>query len=141
MHCVGGSISPTVPATMAHRTGDGVPLRMSGQETPSESSEADSSECDTTGDEDGWESGESSASLVGNHHQHHHQHPLTHSSSRKHVSSVLRPRVSLKETAKCLLSRGDKSRSSGSRQNSAGDAASAKRSSAPPLARSATLDT
>ncbi|XP_020287756.1 phosphatidylinositol 3,4,5-trisphosphate 3-phosphatase and dual-specificity protein phosphatase PTEN isoform X2 [Pseudomyrmex gracilis] len=133
MHCVGGSISPAVPATM-NRTGDGMQLGMSGQETPSESSEADSSECDTTGDEDGWESGESSASLVGNHHQHQH-HPLTHSSSRKHVS--VRPRVSLKETAKCLLSRGDKSRSS-NRQSAAG--ASTKHSSAS-FARSATLDT
>ncbi|XP_019700815.2 phosphatidylinositol 3,4,5-trisphosphate 3-phosphatase and dual-specificity protein phosphatase PTEN isoform X3 [Harpegnathos saltator] len=52
MHCVGGSISPAVPAT-TNRTGDGV---QSGQETSSESSEADSSECDTTGDEDGWDS-------------------------------------------------------------------------------------
>ncbi|XP_029155718.1 phosphatidylinositol 3,4,5-trisphosphate 3-phosphatase and dual-specificity protein phosphatase PTEN isoform X2 [Nylanderia fulva] len=55
MHCVGGSASPAVPAT-TNRSGDGVQLGMGGQETPSESSEADSSECDTTGDEDGWES-------------------------------------------------------------------------------------
>ncbi|EZA50068.1 Phosphatidylinositol-3,4,5-trisphosphate 3-phosphatase and dual-specificity protein phosphatase PTEN [Ooceraea biroi] len=55
MHCMSGSISPAVPAT-TNRSGDGVQLGMGGQETPSESSEADSSECDTTGDEDGWES-------------------------------------------------------------------------------------
>lgn len=106
MHCVGGSISPAVPAT-TNRTGDGVQLGMAGQETSSESSEADSSECETTGDEDGWDSGESSASLVVNHRQHH---PLTHSSSRTHVNS--NPRLSLKETAKGLLSRGDKGRNS-----------------------------
>ncbi|XP_076233077.1 phosphatase and tensin-like protein isoform X2 [Calliopsis andreniformis] len=118
MHRVGGSISQTVPASN----------RMGGQETPSESSEADSSESDTTGDttgdEDG-ESGESSASLVVNHH------PLTHSSSRTHVSN--HQRASLRETAKCLLSRGDKSRSS-HRQST-----NVKLSSA--LVRSATLDT
>lgn len=129
MHSVSGNISPAVPAT-TNRSGDGVQLGMGGQETPSESSEADSSECDTTGDEDGWESGESSASLVVNHH------PLTHSSSRTHVSS-LRPRCSLKETAKGLLSRGDKNRNS-NRQGVSG--VNAKRSSAP-FARSATLDT
>ncbi|XP_071571098.1 phosphatase and tensin-like isoform X1 [Temnothorax nylanderi] len=122
MHSVGGNISPAVPAT-TNRGGDGVQLGIGGQETPSESSEADSSDCDTTGDEDGWESGESSASLVVNH-QHH---PLTHSSSRTHISS-LRPRCNLKETAKGLLSRGDKNRNS-NRQSVAD--ASAKRSSAP----------
>lgn len=129
MHYV-GDMSPAVPAT-TNRGGDGVQLGMGGQETPSESSEADSSECDTTGDEDGWESGESSASLVVNH-QHHH--PLTHSSSRTHVS--VNPRLSLKETAKGLLLRGDKSRNS-NRQGAAG--ANAKHPSA--FARSATLDT
>lgn len=123
MHCVGGSASPAVPAT-TNRSGDGVQLGMGGQETPSESSEADSSESDTTGDEDGWESGESSASLVVNHHQHH---SITHSDSRTHVTG-LHSRV--KETAKGFLSRGDKSRSS-NRQSVAG--ASAKRSSAPLL--------
>lgn len=136
MHCVDGSISSAVAST-AGRSGDGVheAIGTSGQETPSESSEADSSECDTTGDEDGWESGESSASLVVNHHHEHQQHHLlTHSSSRTHVSNV-RPRASLKETAKGLL-RGDKNRSS-NRQSATG--AIAKRSSAP-LARSATLD-
>ncbi|KAG7197813.1 hypothetical protein KM043_001627 [Ampulex compressa] len=55
MHRLGGSISPAVPAT-TNRTGEGTQIGMGGQETPSESSEADSSECDTTGDEDGWES-------------------------------------------------------------------------------------
>jgi len=130
MHSVGGNISPDVPAT-TNRGGDSVQLGMGGQETPSESSEADSSECDTTGDEDGWESGESSASLVVNH-QHHH--PLTHSSSRTHVSS-LRSRCSLKETAKGLLSRGDKNRTS-NRQG----VSDAKRSSAP-FTCSATFDT
>lgn len=35
---------------------------------PSESSETESSDIDTTGDEDGWDSGESTASLVPNHH-------------------------------------------------------------------------
>lgn len=108
--------------------GEGIQMGMGGQETPSESSEADSSECDTTGDttgdEDG-ESGESSASLVVNHHS------LTHSSSRTHVSN--HQRASLRETAKGLLSRGDKSRSS-HRQST-----NVKRSSA--LVRSATLDT
>lgn len=100
MHCVGGSISSAVPAT-TNRTGDGVQLGMAGQETSSESSEADSSECDTTGDdEDGWDSGESSASLVVNHRQHH---PLTHSSSRTHVTG--NPRLSLKETAKFAVAR------------------------------------
>ncbi|XP_012282328.1 phosphatidylinositol 3,4,5-trisphosphate 3-phosphatase and dual-specificity protein phosphatase PTEN isoform X3 [Orussus abietinus] len=56
MHGVGGSISPSVPGGVA-RAGEGVQIGMGGQETPSESSDADSSECDTTGDEDGWESG------------------------------------------------------------------------------------
>ncbi|KZC15130.1 Phosphatidylinositol 3,4,5-trisphosphate 3-phosphatase and dual-specificity protein phosphatase PTEN [Dufourea novaeangliae] len=106
MHQVGGSISQTVPPT-TNRTGEAIQIGMGGQETPSESSEAESSECDTTGDttgdEDG-ESGESSASLVMNHH------PLTHSSSRTHVST--HQRASLRETAKGLLSRGEKSRSS-----------------------------
>ncbi|XP_011636479.1 LOW QUALITY PROTEIN: phosphatidylinositol 3,4,5-trisphosphate 3-phosphatase and dual-specificity protein phosphatase PTEN [Pogonomyrmex barbatus] len=55
MHSVDGNLSSDVPAT-TNRGGDGVQLGMGGQETPSESSEADSSECDTTGDEDGWES-------------------------------------------------------------------------------------
>ncbi|KAL6260707.1 hypothetical protein P5V15_008230 [Pogonomyrmex californicus] len=129
MHSVDGNLSSDVPAT-TNRGGDGVQLGMGGQETPSESSEADSSECDTTGDEDGWESGESSASLVVSHH------PLTHSSSRTHVSGF-RSRYSLKETAKYLLSRGDKNRNSN--RQSVPDA-SAKRSSTP-FARSATLDT
>lgn len=137
MHSMDGSISSAVAPT-AGRSGDGVlSIRSTdgGQETPSESSEADSSECDT-GDEDGWESGESSASLVLNHHHEHQQHHLlTHSSSRTHVSNV-RPRANLKETAKGLL-RGDKNRSS-NRQSATG--AIAKRSSAT-LARSATLDT
>lgn len=126
MHCVAGGISPAVPAT-TNRTGDNGQLGIGGQETPSESSEADSSECDTTGDEDGWESGESSASLVVNHHL------LTHSSSRTHVNAL--QRVSLKETAKCLLSRGNKSRNS-NRQTAA---ANAKRSSM--FTNSTTLDT
>lgn len=128
MHRMGGNISQTVSAT-TNRTGEGIQIGMGGQDTPSESSEADSSECDTTGDttgdEDG-ESGESSASLVVNHH------PLTHSSSRTHVS--IHQRASLRETAKGLLSHGDKSRSS-HRQNTG----NVKRSSA--LIRSATLDT
>lgn len=129
MHYV-EDMSPAVPTT-TNRSGDGVRgLCMGGQETPSESSEADSSECDTTGDEDGWESGESSASLVVNH-QHH---PLTHSGSRTHVS--VNPRLSLKETAKNLLLRGDKNRNS-NRQSAAG--VNAKHPSA--FARSATLDT
>ncbi|XP_033227782.1 phosphatidylinositol 3,4,5-trisphosphate 3-phosphatase and dual-specificity protein phosphatase PTEN isoform X2 [Belonocnema kinseyi] len=56
MHRVGGNIPSTVPATVT-RAGENVQIGMGGQETPSESSEADSSECDTTGDdEDGWES-------------------------------------------------------------------------------------
>ncbi|XP_051153304.1 phosphatidylinositol 3,4,5-trisphosphate 3-phosphatase and dual-specificity protein phosphatase PTEN isoform X2 [Leptopilina boulardi] len=55
MHRVGGNIPSTVPGTMS-RESENVQIGMGGQETPSESSEADSSECDTTGDEDGWES-------------------------------------------------------------------------------------
>ncbi|XP_024945028.1 phosphatidylinositol 3,4,5-trisphosphate 3-phosphatase and dual-specificity protein phosphatase PTEN isoform X3 [Cephus cinctus] len=49
MHHVGGSISPAVPATVT-RTSEGVQIggMVGGQETPSESSEADSSESDTT---------------------------------------------------------------------------------------------
>lgn len=136
MHCADESISPAVPAT-TNRNAEDMQLEIGGQETPSESSEADSSECDTTGDEDGWESGESSASLVVNHHhqqQHHQHHPLTHSSSRRHISA--NPRLSLKETAKGFLSRGDKSRSSN--RQSAVDT-NMKRSSA--FARSAPLDT
>lgn len=125
MHRVGGSNSPAVPAT-TNRLGEGVQIGMGGQETPSESSEADSSECDTTGDEDGWESGESSASLVVNHHN------LTHSSSHTHVNT--HQRTSLRETAKGLLLRGDKSRNS-PRQSTA----SVKRSST--FVRSSTLDT
>ncbi|XP_057325366.1 phosphatidylinositol 3,4,5-trisphosphate 3-phosphatase and dual-specificity protein phosphatase PTEN isoform X2 [Microplitis mediator] len=49
----GSGISQAVPA-ITPRTD--VQIGMSGQESPSESSDADSSECDTTGDEDGWES-------------------------------------------------------------------------------------
>nr|XP_003708160.2 PREDICTED: phosphatidylinositol 3,4,5-trisphosphate 3-phosphatase and dual-specificity protein phosphatase PTEN isoform X2 [Megachile rotundata] len=131
MHQMGGNIAQTVSAT-TNRTGEmqtGVQIGMGGQESPSESSEADSSECDTTGDttgdEDG-ESGESSASLVVNHH------PLTHSSSRTHVN--IHQRASLRETAKGLLSRGDKSRNSHRQSTS-----NVKRSST--LVRSATLDT
>ncbi|XP_028522909.1 phosphatidylinositol 3,4,5-trisphosphate 3-phosphatase and dual-specificity protein phosphatase PTEN isoform X1 [Apis cerana] len=128
MHRMGGTISQAVSAT-TNRTGEGIQIGMGGQDTPSESSEADSSECDTTGDttgdEDG-ESGESSASLVVNHH------PLTHSSSRTHVS--IHQRVSLRETAKGLLSRGDKNRNSHRQTTS-----NVKRSSA--LVRSATFDT
>lgn len=125
---MGGTISQAVSAT-TNRTGESIQIGMGGQDTPSESSEADSSECDTTGDttgdEDG-ESGESSASLVVNHH------PLTHSSSRTHVS--IHQRASLRETAKGLLSRGDKNRSSHRQTTS-----NVKRSSA--LVRSATFDT
>ncbi|XP_076285741.1 phosphatase and tensin-like protein isoform X4 [Lasioglossum baleicum] len=61
MHRVGGSMSQTVPVT-ANRTGEGIQIGMGGQETPSESSEADSSECDTTGDTTGDEDGESGES-------------------------------------------------------------------------------
>lgn len=130
MHCVGGSISSAVPAT--NRTGEGVQLGMAGPDS-SESSEPDSSESEMTGDEDGWDSGESSASLVVNHRQHH---TFTHSSSRTHVTANPLPRLSLKETAKCLLSRGDKNRNS-NRQSVAG--ANAKCASV--FARPAPLDT
>lgn len=123
---MGGGITQAVPATVA-RPGGGVQIGMSGQETPSESSEADSSECDTTGDEDGWESGESSASLVANHH------PITHSSSRTHANTNQHHRSSLRECAKGLLSRGDKER------NSQRQSGTPKRSST--FVRSATLDT
>ncbi|XP_011505932.1 PREDICTED: phosphatidylinositol 3,4,5-trisphosphate 3-phosphatase and dual-specificity protein phosphatase PTEN isoform X3 [Ceratosolen solmsi marchali] len=54
MHRVGGGVPPA--ASTVARAGESIRIGMSGQETPSESSEADSSECDTTGDEDGWES-------------------------------------------------------------------------------------
>lgn len=91
MHRVGGNIPSTVPGTMT-REGESVQIRMGGQETPSESSDGDSSECDTTGDEDGWESGESSTSLMANHHS------LTHSSSQTQTNT--HHRASLKETAK-----------------------------------------
>ncbi|XP_011304518.1 phosphatidylinositol 3,4,5-trisphosphate 3-phosphatase and dual-specificity protein phosphatase PTEN isoform X1 [Fopius arisanus] len=69
----GSGITQTVP-TMVPRAD--VQIGMSGQETPSESSEADSSECETTGDEDGWESGEFSLSLVAK------RQSITHSISR-----------------------------------------------------------
>ncbi|XP_031778326.1 phosphatase and tensin homolog isoform X3 [Nasonia vitripennis] len=55
MHRVEGSIPPTVPTNEGQETDD-MQIGMSGQDTPNELSEADSSECDTTGDEDGWES-------------------------------------------------------------------------------------
>ena len=61
---------------------------VSCNESASDSSAQDSSECDTTGDEDGWESGESSASLVEKRHSissHTHGRSRSHSnfSSRK----------------------------------------------------------
>ena len=124
MHRVGGNIPSTVPGTVT-RAGENVQIGMGGQETPSESSEADSSECDTSGDEDGWESGESSTSLMVNHH------PLTHSSSQTQINT--HHRASLRETAKGLLSRCDKGRSS-NRQSTA----SVRRSLA--FVRSATFD-
>ncbi|XP_058795829.1 phosphatidylinositol 3,4,5-trisphosphate 3-phosphatase and dual-specificity protein phosphatase PTEN isoform X3 [Phymastichus coffea] len=58
MQRAGSSIAlPAVSPPPVGRPGEGIQLGIGGQETPSESSEADSSECDTTGDEDGWESG------------------------------------------------------------------------------------
>ncbi|XP_046602947.1 phosphatidylinositol 3,4,5-trisphosphate 3-phosphatase and dual-specificity protein phosphatase PTEN isoform X2 [Neodiprion virginianus] len=100
MHQVASSIQPSVSETV--NKSDGVPIRggIDHSETPSESSDGSSSECDTTGDEEGWESGESSASLVVSHH------PLTHSSSQTHANT--HHRASLRETAKSLLSRGEK---------------------------------
>lgn len=100
--------------------------RLDDPETPSESSDGSSSECDTTGDEEGWESGESSASLVVSHP------PLTLSSSQTHTNT--NHRASLRDTAKSLLSRGEKGRSSHRERNT-----SVKRSST--FVRSATLDT
>ena len=98
MHRVGGNIPSTVPAT-ATSAEENVQIGMADQETASESSEADSSECDTTGDEDGWESGESSTSLMAN------EHPFTHSSSQTQTNT--QHRASLNETAKGSLSHGD----------------------------------
>ncbi|XP_043275823.1 phosphatidylinositol 3,4,5-trisphosphate 3-phosphatase and dual-specificity protein phosphatase PTEN isoform X3 [Venturia canescens] len=128
MHRMGGGMTQAVPASVP-RSG-GVQIGMSGQETPSESSEADSSECDTTGDEDGWESGESSASLMANHHS------ITHSSSRTHANTNQHHRSSLRECAKSFLSRGDKERNS---QRLNAGTTSAKRSST--FSRPTTLDT
>ena len=129
MHRMGGGITQAVPASVP-RPGGGVQIGMSGQETPSESSEADSSECDTTGDEDGWESGESSASLMANHHS------INHTSSRTQANTNQHHRSSLRECAKSFLSRGDKERNS-QRQNAT--TKTSKRSSN--FARTAALDT
>ncbi|XP_034939192.1 phosphatidylinositol 3,4,5-trisphosphate 3-phosphatase and dual-specificity protein phosphatase PTEN isoform X3 [Chelonus insularis] len=49
----GSGIPHTVPAIVPRPDEQ---IGISGHESPSESSDADSSECDTTGDEDGWES-------------------------------------------------------------------------------------
>jgi hypothetical protein len=99
MHRMGGGVPPassTVP-----RAGESIQIGMSGQETPSESSEADSSECDTTGDEDGWESGESSASLVVKRHSH--LHGISHD-THAHAHH----RANLGGAAKESLPRGDR---------------------------------
>lgn len=87
MNRVGGVIAPpAMSPPPVGRPGEGIQLGMGGQETPSESSEADSSECDTTGDEDGWESGESSsASLVVKRHSSSH---TTHDSPMNRHKSV-----------------------------------------------------
>lgn len=70
----GSGLSQAVPSLVPRAD---VQIGMSGQETPSESSDADSSEGDTTGDdEDVWDSGESSVSLVAK------RQPLTHSIRR-----------------------------------------------------------
>ncbi|XP_014207037.1 phosphatidylinositol 3,4,5-trisphosphate 3-phosphatase and dual-specificity protein phosphatase PTEN isoform X2 [Copidosoma floridanum] len=55
MNRVGNNVLPAVAAPIG-RTSEDLPIGLGGQETPSESSEGESSECDTTGDEDGWES-------------------------------------------------------------------------------------
>lgn len=61
--------TPNVPAPVDQAA---VPVpNMDGQDTQSEASEADSSESDI-GDEDGWESGESFASLVIKHYSNTH---------------------------------------------------------------------
>ncbi|KOX80045.1 hypothetical protein WN51_06459 [Melipona quadrifasciata] len=62
MHRMGSNISQAVPTT-TNRTGEGIQIGMGGQDTPSESSEADSSECDTTGDTTGDEDGESAVAV------------------------------------------------------------------------------
>ncbi|KAK0092410.1 hypothetical protein PV326_001507, partial [Microctonus aethiopoides] len=88
--CAGSEILQTASAMVPRAD---VQIGMSDHETPCESSDADSSECDTTGDEDEWESGESSLSPMvkrqpikhsisrtthdqtfQHHHHHHHHH-------------------------------------------------------------------
>ena len=133
MHRVGGTVPPPPPPVVPQpgaRTSDGVQIGMSGQETPSESSEGDSSECDTTGDEDGWESGESSASLVMKRHSH------THGSSQNTHSHHAHHRASLRGTAKESSPRADADKRDSQNSNST---ASIRRSSG--LFRSFTFDT
>lgn len=57
MDRMGNGMSHAVSSGI-NQAGNSLPINISCQETPSESSETDTSECDTTGDEDGWESGE-----------------------------------------------------------------------------------
>ncbi|KAJ8679764.1 hypothetical protein QAD02_015551 [Eretmocerus hayati] len=107
MHRLGDSIPTSVPVT--GRCEDNVHIGVGGQKTPSESSEGESSECDTTGDEDGWESGESSASLVVKRHSH------LHNSSQNTRSA--QHRANLEGANKELLPSGDRDERSGSKSN------------------------
>lgn len=86
MYRAGTSLTPM------ERANEDMPIGLGSQETPSESSEGDSSECDTTGDEDGWESGESF--LVMKRHSH------THGCKHNTPCTVTQYRASLEETNK-----------------------------------------
>lgn len=77
MDPIGSNMPQPVTRGLVLPAGEDLPMSRRGQDTPSESSEAESSECDTTGDEDGWESGESSTSLVVNH-RHYDEHLRDH---------------------------------------------------------------
>lgn len=110
MDQVEGSTSPSVPPTLGGE-GGGMQTGTSGQDTPSESSDADSSGSDTTGDEDGWESGESSASLVVKRHSHLH-------GSSHNTHSNAHHRVSIGGASKKSLPREDKDKKGGQKSNS-----------------------
>ena len=50
------NVTKIIPTTVSQAS-NSIPMDTGCHQTQSESSETDSSECDTTGDEDGWESG------------------------------------------------------------------------------------
>lgn len=109
MHRVGNSMPPTVPAPVV-RAEENMQIGMGGQETPSESSEADSSECDTTGDEDGWESGESASLVVKRHSHIHGSSQSTHSNAHQ--------KASLGRASKESLPRGERDERGSQKSNS-----------------------